>query len=72
MSSAIGSPLSREVALRAVFVAHDGAHAARRSTTRRMFPGSVMSKTMIGRLLSMHSEMAVESMTFRFRLSTSM
>src|SRR5579883_3225300 len=42
------------------------------STARRRFPGRVMSKTMMGILLSMHRDVAVASMTLRPRLRTSM
>src|SRR5205085_2288175 len=42
------------------------------NTARRMLPRPVRSKTTIGSLLSMQSEIAVESITFRRCLSTSM
>jgi len=41
-------------------------------TTRWRLPSAVRSKTMIGSELSMHKEIAVESIDFRPRLSTSM
>src|SRR6267142_1872675 len=40
-------------------------------TTRLMLPFSIKLKTIIGKLLSMHREMAVESMTLSSRFSTS-
>src|SRR5262249_5313153 len=40
-------------------------------TARMMFPCSSMLNTRIGSPLSMHSEIAVESITWRLRLSTS-
>src|SRR5712671_2447518 len=41
------------------------------STTRLIFPCLFMLNTTIGMLLSMHSEIAVESITFKFCCSTS-
>ena len=41
-------------------------------TARMMLPGWSMLNTRIGRPLSMHSEIAVESITWSPRLSTSM
>jgi len=41
-------------------------------TTFRMFPRSLRLKTMMGRLLSLHSEMAVKSITRSPSFSTSM
>src|SRR6185503_10827368 len=42
------------------------------TTARLMFPDCSMLKTRIGRPLSMQSDTAVESITCRWRLSTSM